>query len=491
MLFAKASESELAAIRQACEADLLTFTAVMFQARMCQPFLVNWHHAKMADDLMAVYRGETKNLLITMPPGGTKTELAVIHFMAWCFARSQSCRFLHLSGSKELALLNSETVREIVTLEEFQALWPRQIKNDSRAKNRWNLEFMNRTTGGLYAASSGGQVTGFRAGYIRPGFSGAIIIDDPLKADDIWSKAKRQAVNRKLTGTIRSRRASSEHTPIIMVMQRLHEDDPAAHALSGDFAAEFKHLEIQAIIDEGTDTERSYWQEKESLQSLNDLKQKDPYTLSAQYQQRPTPAGGALIKTVWLQQYSILPPLDVVLFTFDTALKDGEQNDYTVMSFWGLAGINVYLLDLLRGKWEVPDQEQLVIDFLNEHRPRGPRDTRPKIRGAVIEDKASGTGLIQGLKRKAALRDIPIIAKQRGTDKVSRVNDVLPFIRAGQLWVPESAEGSPWLTAYINEMAAFSGAMTHKHDDQVDVTVDALDELLQSGGGVSQGMDMS
>ena len=489
MLFAKASEAELAAIRQACEADLLTFTAVMFQARMCQPFLVNWHHAKMADELMAVYRGETKNLLITMPPGGTKTELAVIHFMAWCFARSQSCRFLHLSGSKELALLNSETVREIVTLEEFQALWPRQIKNDSRAKNRWNLEFMNRTTGGLYATSSGGQVTGFRAGYIRPGFSGAIIIDDPLKADDIWSKAKRQAVNRKLTGTIRSRRASSEHTPIIMVMQRLHEDDPAAHALSGDFAAEFKHLEIQAIIDEGTENERSYWQEKESLESLNDLKQKDPYTLSAQYQQRPTPAGGAMIKTSWLQQYSTPPDVHTVLFVFDTAMKTAEINDFSVMSFWGLAGINVYLLDLLRGKWEVPDLEQEAIGFLESHRPKGPK--RPRIRGAVIEDKASGTGLIQGLRRKSALRDIPIIAKQRSTDKVSRVNNVLSFIRAGQLWVPESAEKAPWLSAYLGEIAAFSPGMTHQHDDQVDVTVDALEELLQSCGGISQGMDLS
>lgn len=489
MLFAKASESELAAIRQACEADLLTFTAVMFQARMCQPFLVNWHHAKMADELMAVYRGETKNLLITMPPGGTKTELAVIHFMAWCFARSQSCRFLHLSGSKELALLNSETVREIVTLEEFQALWPRQIKNDSRAKNRWNLEFMNRTTGGLYATSSGGQVTGFRAGYIRPGFSGAIIIDDPLKADDIWSKAKRQAVNRKLTGTIRSRRASSEHTPIIMVMQRLHEDDPAAHALSGDFAAEFKHLEIQAIIDEDTENERSYWQEKESLESLNDLKQKDPYTLSAQYQQRPTPAGGAMIKTSWLQQYSTPPDVHTVLFVFDTAMKTAEINDFSVMSFWGLAGINVYLLDLLRGKWEVPDLEQEAIGFLESHRPKGPK--RPRIRGAVIEDKASGTGLIQGLKRKSALRDIPIIAKQRSTDKVSRVNNVLSFIRAGQLWVPESAENAPWLSPYLGEIAAFSPGMTHQHDDQVDVTVDALEELLQSCGGISQGMDLS
>lgn len=487
MLFAKATKAELDALRQACESDLLTFTAVMFQARMQQPFLVNWHHAKIADALMAVYRGEIQNLLITMPPGGTKTELAVIHFIAWCFARSQHCRFLHLSGAKELALLNSETVREIITLEEYQALWPRHLKSDTKAKNRWNLQLMGHTTGGVYATSAGSQVTGFRAGYIRPGFSGAIIIDDPLKADDIWSKAKRESVNRKMTGTIRSRRASSKHTPIIMIMQRLHEDDPAAHALAGDLAAEFTHLEIQAVLDEGTPNEKSYWEEKESLASMLELKERDPYTFSAQYQQRPTPPGGAMIKTDWIQHYASLPDtLHTLLFVMDTALKTAERNDYSVLSLWGFTGLDVYLFDVLRGKWEVPDLLPEATAFLTRHRPRRPSTL--KVRGVLIEDKASGTGLIQSLRRDEALRDMPIIPVQRSADKVSRVNDVLPFIRAGRLFVPESA---PWLAVYLGELAAFSPAMTHKHDDQVDVTVDALNEFLQAGGGVSQGMDLS
>ena len=168
MLFAKASTAEREALRLACEQDLLTFTALMFRARMAQPFLVNWHHARIVDALMAVYRGEIHNLIITMPPGGTKTELAVIHFMAWCFARSPHCRFLHLSGAAELAALNSATVKEIIELDEFQSLWPRRIRPDTRAKSRWNIDVGGRTAGGVYATSTGGQVTGFRAGYIRP-----------------------------------------------------------------------------------------------------------------------------------------------------------------------------------------------------------------------------------------------------------------------------------------------------------------------------------
>ena len=159
---------------------------------------------------------------------------------------------------------------------------------------------------------------------------------------------------------------------------------------------------------------------------------------------------------------------------------------YSVLSLWGFTGLDVYLLDVERSKWEVPDLLPEATAFLARHRPRRPSTL--KVRGVLIEDKASGTGLIQSLRRDEALRDMPIIPVQRSTDKVSRVNDVLPFIRAGRLFVPESA---PWLAAYMGELAAFSPAMTHKHDDQVDVTVDALNEFLQAGGGISQGMDLS
>lgn len=270
-------------------------------------------------------------------------------------------------------------------------------------------------------------------------------------------------------------------------MQRLHEDDPAGHALAGDFAAEFEHLEIQGVQSEGTPEECSYWEAKDSLASMRDLRERDPYTFYAQVQQRPTPPGGAMIKTDWIQHYASLPDtLHTLLFVMDTALKTAERNDYSVLSLWGFTGLDVYLFDVLRGKWEVPDLLPEATAFLTRHRPRRPSTL--KVRGVLIEDKASGTGLIQSLRRDEALRDMPIIPVQRSADKVSRVNDVLPFIRAGRLFVPESA---PWLAAYLGELAAFSPAMTHKHDDQVDVTVDALNEFLQAGGGVSQGMDLS
>lgn len=485
MLFARATQSELDAIRQACEADLLTFTAIMFRARMAQPFLTNWHHERIADALMAVYRGEISNLLVTMPPGGTKTELCVIHFMAWCFARSPYNRFLHLSGSDELASLNSATTKEIIELEEYQALWPRAIRRDTRAKNRWNIDVYGRTAGGVYATSTGGQVTGFRAGYIRPGFSGAIIVDDPIKADDIWSQAKRDAANRKLTGTIRSRRASTEHTPVILIMQRLHEDDPAGHALAGDFALNFEHLEIQAVLEEETEREHSYWPGKESLASLRELREKDPYTFQAQYQQRPILPGGVMFKREMIRRYvKPVKGLTRVGIFADTAMKEGQRNDFSVLHYAGSDGNNVYSLDLERGKWTAPELLEHAKNFWERHKPH--RISNPvRFMGFFIEDKSSGTGLIQTLRAQTA---IPVIAVQRNRDKVSRANDILPYVAAGRFYVPEGVE---WADPLINEMCAFSPAMTHAHDDQVDTVVDAIDTLLMPNGGMLAGADWS
>lgn len=476
-LLSLCTPQELVDIRAACEADLLTHAAIMLKARLNMDFQVNWHHEVIADALMAVARGEIPNLVINMPPGGGKTELGVIQFITWCLARNPRCRFLHLSYSDDLALLNSATAKETVGLEEFRLLWPYDIRQDSRAKKRWNLEINGRAAGGVYATSTGGQVTGFRAGFMTEEFSGALIIDDPLKPEDAWSKAKLETAKRKLTNTIRSRRAT-DNTPVILIMQRLHEDDPSALALRGDMGIDFEHLEIQALIqDPETGEERSYWQEKESLESLAALREKDPYTFASQYQQQPTPPGGNMIKTVWIQRYTVQPKITAAGIFVDTAEKTGMHNDWTVLLYAGTDGHNLYALDLLRERLEAPDLLKQALAFWEKHRPH--RITNPvRFTGFFVEDKSAGTGLIQHLKR--AKKGIPVIALQRDADKVSRVNDVLPYIKAGQLWVPEHA---PWAKEYINELGAFSPAMTHRHDDQVDVTVDAINELLSPGGG--------
>jgi len=208
-------------------------------------FIISKHHILVADTLNDVLRGDIRRLIINIPPGYSKTEMAVIGFISYCMAKYPHSRFIHLSYSDSLALLNSQKIRDIVLLDEFQELWPLQIKHDTRSKKRWNIAEYG---GGVYATSTGGQITGFRAG--RPGFdefNGAIIIDDPLKADDAHSDIERNNVNSRYNNTINSR-TFDRNTPIIVIGQRLHEDDLCGFLLNGGSGEKWHHLNLPVMI---------------------------------------------------------------------------------------------------------------------------------------------------------------------------------------------------------------------------------------------------
>ncbi len=223
-------EFYVAAAKAKSIADHLFFTRYFFKQRFGTKFIVNWHHRYLADEFDLVVQGETPNLIVTVPPGSTKTETFVIAGMARGLAINPYARFLHLSGSDDLALLNSQTCREIVRSDEFQTMWPIAIASDTKAKKRWNVMVNGKLAGGVYATSLGGQITGFRAGHMAEGFQGAIIIDDPIKPEDAFSKTKLDAANRKLLTTVKSRKANPD-TPIIMIMQRIAENDPTGFIL--------------------------------------------------------------------------------------------------------------------------------------------------------------------------------------------------------------------------------------------------------------------
>ena len=220
---------ELAVAKAKCENDHLFFTRYFFKHRQGIKFRVNWHHHLISDTVQRVIDGELKNVVINVPPGSSKTEIVAINLMARGLAINPRARFLHISYSDDLALLNSGTAKEIVQSDEFQALWPLKVADDAKSKKRWNVEVDGKTAGGVYAVSLGGQITGFRAGHMTEGWQGAIIIDDPLKVEDAYSKTKRAAANRKLVSTVKSRKANPD-TPIIVIMQRLAEEDPLRRA---------------------------------------------------------------------------------------------------------------------------------------------------------------------------------------------------------------------------------------------------------------------
>ncbi|WP_313377993.1 phage terminase large subunit [Achromobacter insolitus] len=487
-----------------CEQDHLFFSRYFFKHRQAIKFRVNWHHELIAEKVQAVIDGRIKNLVINVPPGSSKTELVAINLMARGLALNPRARFLHISYSDDLALLNSQTAKELVQSEEFQELWPLKVAADAKSKKRWNIEVNGRKAGGVYAVSLGGQITGFRAGHMAEGWQGAIVIDDPLKVGDAYSKPRRAKANRDLIATVKSRRANPD-TPIIVIMQRLAQEDVTGFIEAGNLGPDWEQVvipaliddayvaglpaELQAKVDSSVRDEKgrfSYWPYKEPLAELLAMEagagadkeggRISRYVFSAQYQQRPAPLGGDLIQGAWFGRY-VVPPRIVSRKVFaDTAQKTAERNDYSVFECWGLGDDGkIYLLDLLRGKWQAPELKRRAVDFWVKNKPFNPKLSAP-LRQLLIEDKSSGTGLIQDI---GADGKIPVKGVERDRDKLTRLMDVQSYIEAGLVCIPEEA---PWVADFVAECEAITADDTHAHDDQVDPMVDAINDMLATAG---------
>ena len=178
-----------------------------------------------------------------------------------------------------------------------------------------------------------------------------------------------------------------------------------------------------------------------------------------------------MFKAEWWSFYDPTQPInfEFKFITADTAQKTKEENDYSVFQCWGKMGDSIYLIDQLRGKWEAPELEVQAKSFIRLHYGTGAQVTG-RLRSFAIEDKSSGTGLAQSLQRWKEIT-IAIVPVQRNRDKVSRANDFSPHIQRGKVFLPE---GLGWLGEYLLEFGKFTAIMSHKHDDQIDPTLDAI-----------------
>lgn len=500
---------ELETARELCEKEHLFFSRWFFKARQGIKFRVNWHHHLIADTLQEIIDGKAKNVTITVPPGSSKTEMVVINFIARGLAINPHARFLHLSGSDSLASLNSATAREIIRSDEFQAFWPMKIAEDASAKKRWNVEVDGKIAGGVYATSLGGQVTGFRAGHMLEGFQGCLLIDDPIKPEDAFSRVKLDASNRKLLTTVKSRKANPD-TPIVVIMQRIAESDAVGFIKSGNLDGEWKHVVIPAVIDKAyidklppkyqamidltlmNEAGRmSYWAYKEPLEQLLRMERGDgsdasgsrisKHVFASQYQQNPVALGGNIIKGDNFYRYSVLPKIKYRKIFADTASKTKEYNDYSVFEEWGYADNGkIYLIDMIRGKWEAPELQRRAVAFWSKCKERD-SSAFGFLREMIVEDKSSGTGLIQTLKLPPY--NIQIKPQERDRDKISRVMDALPYIESGLVAVPENAS---FTNDFIAECEAFTADNSHDHDDQIDPMLDACIDLLSTKNKLKQ-----
>ena len=435
------------------------------------------HHRLVCHTLDRVFSGELNRLIITLPPGYTKTESAVINFIAKGFQRNPRARFIHSTYSDDLARENSDKTKSLLESEGYQDLQPIEIRADSKAKDRWQTT----DGGGLLAKAAGGSITGFRAGYMdKTCFTGALIIDDPLKPDDAFSVTKRTAVNRRATNMFRSRIAH-EQVPIVVIMQRLHGDDFVGHLLTGGTGEMWYHLDLPVIINHNEEYPKDWthgipiehtlpdgplWEFKHSLKEIEVLKA-DAYTFASQYMGRPVSVAGALFDMEGFQEWNELPPMAYYRMYADTAQKTAEHNDFSVVQLWGKGkNGNIYLVDQVRGKWDSVALEKQVETFWQKHHKL------PSMRGIKIEDKVSGTGLIQALLKKK--NKIPVFPIKRNRDKYTRGLDAAPWIASKTVYLPAKAD---YLITLKHELQIFDGMGTG-FDDQVDPMMDAIDDML-------------
>ncbi len=424
---------------------------------------------------MEVFRGETQYLLISAPPRYSKTELIVILFNSWAFVKNPRCQDIHLSYSDNLVMDNSQHIKDIINSFEFKRLWPHiKIKPNKDSKQAWDTV----QGGSFYAAPAGGSVVGFGAGRVDEwdgetfNYSGAIFIDDPIKPQDSNSDLIRNKINSRWDEEIKHRR-NSKRTPVIAFGQRVHAEDFSAMLLN-QTEYKFKLLLLPALVDEDLPTEHALWPLKHTVEDLKAMKKANPWAFATQWQQCPTARGGNVIHSQDFKRYTVLPQIEYRIMYADTAMKEGDQHDFSVLQVWGYSKGAIYLLDQLRGKWDAPKLRDNAINFWNKHKAIQGMGTLRQFR---IEDKASGTGLIQDLKNKNRIPVYAILRQGARLQRSTRVQDVLPQIEAGNVWIPEEAE---WLSDFISECDAFTLDDNHSHDDQIDPMADAIHDMLSS-----------
>lgn len=474
------------------EMMLRTVAPAAFEA-----FRPNWHHLAMAEALMKVWRGECRRLIIVAPPRSLKSLTVSVAFPAWCLGKNPTVRFLCASHSLDLVGKHSRDFGLICRSPPYQRIFPGfRLASDREAQN----DIVTQQRGGRYAASPGGSLTG-RGGQFW-------IIDDPHKADEIYSEELRSRPHRWFLDTALTRLDDKATGAIILVMQRLHPDDMAGRLIQ---AGGWELLELPAYTDRDrvydlghgwTHTFRAgeYLQpDREGPEALDQVRREMGTALfNAQYLQAPEAMSGGLVKYEYLQFYDgplVVAPDDYVLQSWDIAVSEEPTADWSVCTTWINRRGVLYLIDVWRARQGLPElivtakrlarqfsvdeilietdgvglpfRQSLIVDL----QPRGDRRRnveRPETRNSPRAHR--------GDRWDAA--DILIKGERAGNSKATRLIACTPHLQSGRVRFPREA---PWREAYLRELLNFTET-GGGFDDQVDSTSAAINRLLQRRG---------
>jgi predicted phage terminase large subunit-like protein len=451
----------MAHVNAACRKDLVSFVRKSFHVlNPSARFDMNWHICAIAYHLEQVRLGNIRRLIITLPPRTLKSIMCSVAFPAFVLGHDPTKRLIVASYSADLAIKHGNDFRTVINSAEYHGIFPGT--RISTMKNTQS-EVVTTLNGFRLAISVDGTLTG-RGGDI-------IIIDDPIAALAALSQKSREHVVDWYFNTLLSRLDDKQNGAIVLVMQRLHEDDLAGVLLRG--SDEWTVLSLPAIAEEDEEIPIVNGQvhfrragdvlhpQRESRDVLESLRAQSADIFAAQYQQQPVTPGGAVIKRDWVRRYDQPPKSGRIIQSWDVANKQGEENDYSVCTTWLIYEKRYYLIDVLRGRFDFPTLRTRVLQKTKLH----------KASQILIEDAGFGTALIQELKTE----HLSVVGVKPEYDKRIRMEIQSAKFQNGQVFFPKEA---PWLRDLEDELFAFPNG---RHDDQVDSISQALGHKIHSG----------
>ncbi len=418
---------------------------------------------KLVDHVLSQVRdGDLTRLIINIQPRSLKSLIVSIAYPAFVLGHDPRRRIYVISYGDDLADKHSSDFRAIV--EWYKRAFPR-----TRIKK--SLVDAVTTTEGGYRRSTTvmGALTGLGGDLF--------ILDDPQKAVDAQSEARRNSINQWFSNTLISRLDDKKTGAIVVVMQRVHMNDLCGHVTDASDA--WTVLSLPAIAEANEQIQigpdkfhhrkagEALHPDREPIESLENM-QKDmpPDVFAAQYQQCPVPEGGAMIKREWFRYYEPhqLPKRthrSRILLSIDTAAKAGAQNDWSVCTAWQVHDGIYYLIDLIRGRLEYPELLEMVIAQAKLHDPHI----------VLVEDAHTGIALAQSLKKvlRRAVKPVPVEHDKQGRMWVHQTTFFGGFVRF--------PKGAPFLNELERELLAFPNG---PHDDQVDSISQALNHTLST-----------
>jgi predicted phage terminase large subunit-like protein len=496
---------------KAYEGSLISFANYLWPVvEPSIPFVQGWALSAIAEHLEAVTRGEIRRLLINVPPGFSKSLLTDVFWPAWEWGPKNKpwYRYVCAAYSNHLTERDNMRCRNIVMSDRYQRLWGSnfRISNEQFTK----VKFANDKTGWKLATSTGGIGVGERGD--------RFIIDDPNNTMLMESEAVRYTTNMWFTEVVPDRLNNPKESAIVVIQQRLHEEDVSGVALDRDLG--YTHLcipmeyvahgfvngyDVNGKIktfdtwdpepeekpvklfwqDPREEEDAPAWPERFGPAEIEELKKaKGPYAWAGQYQQTPEVRGGSIIRRDYWNNWEEpkYPDLEYILASVDTAYTEKEENDASALTVWGMfrdANKNpkIILLHAWQEKLEIHKLVQRIIDTCTKD-SREVSHPRFQVDRLLIEAKASGLSVSQEIRRIIGFNGkfgIELINPTKQGDKVARAHSVLHLFSDGMVYAPL---GRTWCDEVVNQCAVFPKG---SKDDLVDSTTMALRHLRDNG----------